>query len=90
MSLTRRRTVILENNQVRLTLHEQLGSGGAQGNPARTAWPPQALRASCGSKRSKPAAQDSSEPLLDSHNVVWNTQSKNSSESMPVGGGDID
>ena len=26
---------------------------------------------------------------LDQYNVVWDTQSKNSSESMPVGGGDI-
>lgn len=30
------------------------------------------------------------QPLkLDSYNVVWNTQSKNASESMPCGGGDI-
>jgi len=27
--------------------------------------------------------------LLDSYNVVWHSQSKDSSESMPVGGGDI-
>ena len=27
--------------------------------------------------------------LLDDYNVVWNSQSKNSSESMPCGGGDI-
>ena len=26
---------------------------------------------------------------LDAYNVVWNEQSKNSSESMPVGGGDV-
>ena len=26
---------------------------------------------------------------LDAYNIVWNTQSKNSSESMPCGGGDI-
>ncbi|MES2329024.1 MAG: DUF5703 domain-containing protein [Bacteroidota bacterium] len=26
---------------------------------------------------------------LDAYNVIWNTQSKNSSESMPCGGGDI-
>src|SRR3990170_2138363 len=26
---------------------------------------------------------------LDSYNVIWTTQSKNSSESMPCGGGDI-
>jgi len=26
---------------------------------------------------------------LDDYNVVWNTQSKNSSESMPCGGGDV-
>lgn len=28
-------------------------------------------------------------PELKDYNVIWNTQSKNSSESMPVGGGDI-
>jgi hypothetical protein len=28
-------------------------------------------------------------PELKKHNVVWDTQSKNSSESMPCGGGDI-
>ncbi|WP_240615297.1 DUF5703 domain-containing protein [Pedobacter paludis] len=28
-------------------------------------------------------------PKAKSQNIVWNTQSKNSSESMPVGGGDI-
>ena len=27
--------------------------------------------------------------LPDAYNVVWTTQSKNSSESMPLGGGDI-
>ena len=27
--------------------------------------------------------------LIDKYNVVWTTQSKNSSESMPCGGGDI-
>src|ERR1700761_9151270 len=26
---------------------------------------------------------------ISQYNVVWNSQSKNSSESMPVGGGDI-
>jgi len=26
--------------------------------------------------------------LLDTYNVVWHSQSKDSSESMPVGGGD--
>jgi hypothetical protein len=28
-------------------------------------------------------------PVLDNYNQVWNTQSNNSSESMPLGGGDI-
>ncbi|UUF13601.1 MULTISPECIES: DUF5703 domain-containing protein [Flavobacterium] len=28
-------------------------------------------------------------PALDNYNQVWNTQSSNSSESMPLGGGDI-
>ena len=28
-------------------------------------------------------------PVLKNYNQVWNTQSKNSSESMPLGGGDI-
>ncbi|MFL9830158.1 DUF5703 domain-containing protein [Flavobacterium sp. ST-87] len=28
-------------------------------------------------------------PVLDTYNQVWNTQSNNSSESMPLGGGDI-
>ena len=28
-------------------------------------------------------------PINDTYNVVWNTQSQNSSESMPCGGGDI-
>ncbi|MFC3334745.1 DUF5703 domain-containing protein [Flavobacterium palustre] len=28
-------------------------------------------------------------PMLENYNQVWNTQSKNSSESMPLGGGDI-
>ena len=27
--------------------------------------------------------------LPDSYNVVWTTQSRNSSESMPLGGGDL-
>lgn len=27
--------------------------------------------------------------ILNSYNIKWNTQSKNSSESMPVGGGDV-
>jgi len=30
-----------------------------------------------------------SSELLDSYNVVWTKQSQNSSESMPVGGGDV-
>jgi len=34
-------------------------------------------------------AADPSEPSLDGYNVVWTTPSRNSSESMPVGGGDI-
>ena len=28
-------------------------------------------------------------PVLESYNQVWTAQSKNSSESMPLGGGDI-
>ncbi len=28
-------------------------------------------------------------PVLDNYNQIWNTQSNNSSESMPLGGGDI-
>ncbi|TDD97810.1 DUF5703 domain-containing protein [Flavobacterium cellulosilyticum] len=28
-------------------------------------------------------------PVLDNYNPIWNTQSNNSSESMPLGGGDI-
>ena len=31
----------------------------------------------------------SSRGPLDTYNVVWHSQSKDSSESMPVGGGDI-
>ena len=27
-------------------------------------------------------------PTLDTYNIVWHSQSKNSGESMPVGGGD--
>jgi len=30
-----------------------------------------------------------SSPFNDHYNVVWDTQSKNSSESMPLAGGDI-
>ena len=28
-------------------------------------------------------------PVLDNYNPIWNTQSSNSSESMPLGAGDI-
>jgi hypothetical protein len=34
------------------------------------------------SGRSQPAS-------LDNYNITWNSQSKNSAESMPCGGGDI-
>ena len=36
------------------------------------------------------ANEEYSQPVFgDSYNIVWNTQSQNSSESMPCGGGDI-
>ena len=35
------------------------------------------------------STQAKSELSLDSYNVVWDSQSKNASESMPVGGGDV-
>jgi len=34
-------------------------------------------------------AQQTSEDWLQAYNPYWTTQSKNSSESMPCGGGDI-
>jgi hypothetical protein len=34
-------------------------------------------------------ANAQSADILDSYNVVWDSQSSNPSESMPVGGGDI-
>ncbi len=33
--------------------------------------------------------QLTAQPVTDQYNIVWTTQSKNSSESMPCGGGDI-
>lgn len=36
------------------------------------------------------ASEDYSQPVFgDSYNIVWNSQSANSSESMPCGGGDV-
>jgi len=35
------------------------------------------------------AGKAQSADILDSYNIVWNSQSTNASESMPVGGGDI-
>ena len=35
------------------------------------------------------AMQSNAQQANNNYNIVWNTQSKNASESMPCGGGDI-